>query len=149
MLLYNHTNQIKAKQRTNIMGYITYVSDIDMPDIDGAKLTPAKMRKFKEAMEQKNSLDKYWDEGIQDTLEFFLGYELDEDDRVIRFEEGGDSGKAYVLVEAVEQFAKLLQRFGIVFSGSFVMYGEESGDIKKVVILDNKVEVKEAKITFD
>ena len=129
------------------MGYSTYISDIDMPDINAKNLTPAKMRKFKEIMNDDKVFD-YWGEGIQKTLEYFLGYELDEEKRIISFNGTGE-GKAYYLIQSVERFAKLLDTFGIVFSGSFVMYGEESGDIQKVIILDNKVEVKEAKITFE
>lgn len=130
------------------MGYITYISDMNMSDIDASKLTPAKMRKFKEVMSQKDGLGEHWSDGIGDTLEFFLGYELDEDNRIIRFN-SGDSGKAYFLKEAVVAFGELLSKYDIKFSGSFVMNGEDFGDIQKIVILDNKVEVKKAKITFD
>lgn len=145
MILYIHIG--KPKQRIENMGYITEIDELDIADIDAKKLTPAKMKKFKEAMAD-DKVFAYWGEGIQKTLEFFLGYELDEEERVIRFN-GYAAGKAYYLVEAVEKFANLLGTFGIVFSGSFVMNGEESGDIQKVLILDNKVEVKKAKITFE
>ena len=85
--------------------------------------------------------------GIDGQIDGYCQWMPTDDGMAIRWD-GGE--KFYDYVEWLEWIIdKLLKPKNIVMNGEVEWDGEESGDVGKIIVKDNKVEVKEGKIVYD
>lgn len=106
-------------------------------------------QKLKIIKDVKNSLSEKipkWNDSYIDTLEFFLNFNINENE--ITFSDGS-VGKAYYLDVAIEKLISVFARNGLKLIGSFVLIGEEPGDVVKWKIENNELILVSDRITSD
>ncbi len=98
-------------------------------------------------MNQFEKLNDAEDIGIEWQIEGYCQWMPTKDGMAIQYD-GGE--KFYDYVEWLEWIIKnLLKPKGYVVNGEVEWSGEESGDLGKITVKDNKVKVKKAKISYD
>lgn len=135
------------------MGYYSNAEDINFDFVGLDKLSTderiAVLSAIKEEMENAKILDKWSGrkvkEDIYESLGYILGLKIEGSKLCFDYAE---EAKAYYLQEYLVAFAEIVEKNGLYLTGSFVLYGEENGDIVKWVVDGTDIDKLEAKITF-